>query len=130
MPNIDTLDALGDEMTLILNTILHDTPKILPKVCLRYAKVCPRYAVVMPTTYLRYAGTCRKYAQDMPKLCLRFAIDMPEIIVAKGVKISTDQFPPPKKLAPKKRLFFACFRVFSPVLARVFACFLRAFPKN
>ena len=51
----------------------------MPKVCLRNAKVCPRYAVDMPTTYLRYAGTCIKYARDMPKLCLRYAIDMPKI---------------------------------------------------
>ena len=43
-------------------------------------------------------------------------------IVAKGVKISTDQFFP-QKISTKKALFFACFCVFSPV-------FLRAFPKN
>ena len=43
-----------------------------------------------------------------------------DYIVAKGVKISTDQFSPPKKLAPKKRLFFACFRVFSPVFRMLF----------
>ena len=51
----------------------------MPKVCLRYAKVCSIYAVDMSATYLRYAGTCIKYTQDMPKLCLRYAIDMPEI---------------------------------------------------
>ena len=50
----------------------------MPKVCLRYEKVCPRYAVDMPTTYLRYAGTCIKYTQDMPKLCLRYGWNMPE----------------------------------------------------
>ena len=47
-------------------------------------------------------------------------------IVAKGVKISTDQFVPPKistKKAPVFRLFsrvFACFRVFSPVFRVLF----------
>ena len=47
-------------------------------------------------------------------------------IVAKGVKISTDQFSPQKistKKAPVFRLFsrvFACFRVFLPALRLLF----------
>ena len=50
-----------------------------------------------------------------------------KVIVAKGVKISTDQFSP-QKIAPKKCLFFACFHVFSPVFAcfcLFFACFFQ-----
>ena len=43
-------------------------------------------------------------------------------IVAKGVKISTDQFFP-QKISTKKA---PVFRLFS----RVFACFSRVFPKN
>ena len=44
------------------------------------------------------------------------------VIVAEGVKISTDQFSPPKNSTKKVPVF----RLFS----RVFACFSRAFPKN
>ena len=50
-------------------------------------------------------------------------------IVAKGIKISTDQFPPPKNEHQKSACFspvFACFRLFSPVFVcfrLFFACF-------
>ena len=55
----------------------------------------------------------------MPYLNLNLNMFYLDIIVAKGVKISTDQFFP-QKISTKKAPVFACFRLFSPVFRVLF----------
>ena len=95
MPKIDILDALGDEMTSILKTILTTNPDNtswqsiltnnldMPGICLKHAEICIRYSWNMPEIPPRYAQDmpkiCPRYAQEMRKICLIHDQDMPKI---------------------------------------------------